>query len=286
MSADFRAFARDKVLIMSAPNGARRSHDDHPALPMTPAESARDAVALVEAGVSVLHLHVRDDDGKHTLDADRYREAIEAIRKSVGDELVIQVTTEAVGQYSSEQQMDMVRELKPEAVSVALREISPIDADERIAADFFAWMRNAYIWPQVILYSAEDVTRFDALRHRGVFAEQSPFAMFVLGNYTDSIAGSVAELDGLLAVTDPNAYPWAVCCFGQDENAVMLAATARGGHVRLGFENNLVLPGGEVAPDNAALICEYTLASAAGARRPASAAEVRAEFLRTPDTVL
>jgi uncharacterized protein (DUF849 family) len=253
---------------------------------MTPVESARDAVALVDAGVSVLHLHVRDDNGKHTLDVDRYRQAIDAICKSVGNELVIQVTTEAVGQYTSKQQMDMVRELKPEAVSVALREIFPAGTDERVAADFFAWMRDAYIWPQVILYSAEDVSRFDDLRRRGVFADEAPFAMFVVGSYADSIAGTVAELDGLLAATDSKAYPWAVCCFGQNENAVMLAATARNGHVRLGFENNLVLPDGGVAPDNAALIREYRSASAASTRQPASAADVRAEFLRTPDTVL
>jgi uncharacterized protein (DUF849 family) len=286
MSVDFREFAKDKVVIMSAPNGARRNHADHPALPMTAEESASDAVMLLDAGVSVLHLHVRDDNGRHTLDADRYRQAIDAIRDSVGNELVIQVTTEAVGQYTSEQQMDVVRELKPEAVSIALREICPVGSDESAAADFFAWMRDARIWPQVILYSVEDVTRFDGLRRRGVFADEAPFAMFVLGNYADSIAGTVADLDGLMAVTDSNAYPWAVCCFGQEENAVMCAATLREGHVRLGFENNLVLPGGEIARDNAALIREYTASSAASARRPASAAEVRAAFLLASDNLL
>ena len=286
MNADFREFARDKVVIMSAPNGARRSHADHPALPMTAEESARDAVALLDAGVSVLHLHVRDDDGRHTLDADRYREAIEAIRNSVGNELVIQVTTEAVGQYTAEQQMDVVRELKPEAVSVALREICPVDTDESVAADFFAWMRDERIWPQVILYTVEDVRRFDDLRRRGVFADDAPFVMFVLGNYADSIAGSVAEFDGLLAVTDSSAYPWAVCCFGQNENAVMRVATLREGHVRLGFENNLVLPGGEIAPDNAALIHKYTASSTASARRPASATDVRAAFLFASNSLL
>ena len=286
MSVDFQAFAQDKVLIMSAPNGARRGHADHAALPITPEESARDAVTLVDAGVSVLHLHVRDDQGMHTLDADRYRQAIDAIRESVGNDLVIQVTTEAVGQYTSEQQMAVVRELRPEAVSVALREIFPASADESVAADFFAWMHDADIWPQIILYSTEDVTRFDDLRQRGVFADETPFAMFVLGNYTDMIAGTVTDLDGLQAVTDPHAYPWAVCCFGQEENAVMLAATTRGGHVRLGFENNLVLPGGDVAPDNAALIREYTMANAASDRQPASAADVRATFLLAPTGVL
>jgi len=286
MSVDFREFAKGKVLIMSAPNGARRNHADHPALPMTAEESASDAVMLLDAGVSVLHLHVRDDNGKHSLDTDRYRQAIDAIRDSIGNDLVIQVTTEAVGQYTSEQQMDVVRELKPEAVSVALREICPVGSDESAAADFFAWMRDERIWPQVILYSVEDVTRFDDLRRRGAFADEAPFAMFVLGNYADSIAGTVADLDGLLAVTDRNAYPWAVCCFGQNENAVMRAATLREGHVRLGFENNLVLPDGEIAPDNAALIREYTALNKASVRRAASAAEIRATFLTPPDAPL
>jgi uncharacterized protein (DUF849 family) len=66
----------------------------------------------------------------------------------------------------------------------------------------------------------------------------------------------------------------------------MRSATLREGHVRLGFENNLVLPGGEIARDNAALIREYTASSAASARRPASAADVRAAFLLASDNLL
>lgn len=278
MSIDFRGFAKDRVMVMAAPNGARRSRIDHPALPMTAEESASDAVALLDAGVSVLHLHVRDSEGKHTLDADRYRQAIAAIRETVGDKLVIQVTTEAVSQYTSAEQISLVRDLKPEAVSLALREICPAGSDEGVAAGFCAWMRSERIWPQYILYSAEDVTRFDDMRRRGVFADETPFVMFVLGNYADLVDGNVADLDELLKVTESNAYPWTACCFGKSENAVMLAATARGGHVRLGFENNLVLPNGEIAPDNAALIREYTVSCATGGRRVATAAEVRDTF--------
>jgi len=281
MTANFRRFAEDKVIIMSAPNGARRGHADHPALPVTAEESALDAIALRDAGVSILHLHVRDDDGKHSLDVGRYRQAITAIEKSVGDELLIQVTTEAVGQYSCDQQVAVVRELRPDAVSLALREICPAGSDEHIAAEFFAWMRSEKIWPQYILYSVEDVLRFDDMRRRGVFAEEAPFVMFVLGEYDNSVAGTVEDLDALLAATNPGAYPWAVCCFGGHENDVMLAATAQGGHVRLGFENNLHLPDGELAPDNAALIRKFTADIATGQRRPAKAAELRATFLRT-----
>jgi len=235
MTVDFRHFAKDKVIVMSAPNGARRGHGDHPALPVTADESARNAIALRDAGVSILHLHVRDDDGKHSLDVMRYRQAIAAIEKSVGDELLIQVTTEAVGRYTRDQQIAVVRELKPDAVSVALREICPAGSDEQIAAEFFAWMQSENIWPQYILYSVDDVVRFDGMRRRGVFAEESPFVMFVLGEYANAVAGTVEDLDALLAATDPAAYPWAVCCFGWHENEVMLAATAQGGHVRLGL---------------------------------------------------
>jgi uncharacterized protein (DUF849 family) len=277
---DHQKFAEEKVIVMSAPNGARRGHADHAALPITADESALDAIALLDAGVSILHLHVRDDAGKHSLDAGRYRQAIAAVRKSVGDELVIQVTTEAVGQYTSEQQIALVRELKPEAVSLALREICPLETDEQIAAEFFAWMRSKNIWPQYILYSVDDVLRFDDMRQRGVFADNAPFAMFVLGEYASESPGTVADLDLMLAATTADEYPWAVCCFGQNENEVMLAATAQGGHVRLGFENNLHLPDGTLATDNAALIRRYVADSPCSKRYPASADHVRAGFFQ------
>ena len=279
MGFERQKFTENKVMIMSAPNGARRDHADHAALPITANESALDAVALLEAGVSILHLHVRDDAGRHSLDAGRYRQAMAAIRESVGDKLVIQVTTEAVGQYTCEQQIALVRELKPEAVSLALREICPLDTEEQIAAEFFAWMRSENIWPQYILYSVDDVLRFDDMRQRGVFADDAPFAMFVLGEYANAVPGKVADLTAMLAATNADQYPWAVCCFGQNENVVMLAATAQGGHVRLGFENNLHLPEGTLAADNAALIHRYVADSHASKRSPASADEVRACFL-------
>lgn len=277
--ADFAKFAEDHVIVLSAPNGARRDHSDHIALPMTAQESAQDAAALLEAGVSVLHLHVRDDDGAHSLDVERYRAAIRAIRKKVGDDLVIQITTEAVGQYSNEQQAALVRELRPEAVSLALREICPRESDVSAAADLFAWMQNERVWPQIILYSVEDVARFDELRRRGVFHDNSPFVMFVLGKYDSEQPGTVDNLERMLAAADHTEYPWAACSFGRHENKVMLSATRHGGHVRLGFENNLQLPDGAIAADNAALIRRYVADSEDSGRSPATASEVRAVFL-------
>ena len=270
-------FAARRIVIMAAPNGARRNRADHPAIPLTAKELADTAASLRDDGVSVLHLHVRDADGRHTLDPGRYREAIAAIRGRVGNDLVIQVTTEAVGQYSADEQMAVVRELRPEAVSLALRELCPEDGDEAQAARFFAWLDGQGTWPQYILYSVADVQRFEALRRRGILAAEAPFVLLVMGSYADSKPGSPADLDSLLAAGDFDRVPWAVCCFGPAEHEVMLAAAARGGHVRIGFENNLLLPDGRPAADNAQLVRAF-VSAATGPRRPASAAEVRREF--------
>lgn len=275
MSADFRGFGEERVIIMSAPNGARRGKAEHAALPITAGELAATAAELVAAGVSVLHLHVRDEQGKHTLEPARYREALAAIRERVGEQMILQVTTEAVGSYTKEEQMAVVRELEPEAVSLALREICPRDEDEAEAAEFFAWLRKTKVWPQYILYSAADIERFDDMRRRGVFSEDAPFALFVLGNYVSGVAGRVADLDELLAGADTSRFPWAVCCFGAHEHAVMQSALSLGGHVRIGFENNVQLADGSEAPDNAALIRQFTAAIADQPRKPAEADDVR-----------
>ncbi|MGH6903418.1 MAG: 3-keto-5-aminohexanoate cleavage protein [Geminicoccaceae bacterium] len=58
------------LVVTVAPNGARRTKTDHPDLPITPAEIARDAAWCADAGASVLHLHVRAGDGRHSLDPD------------------------------------------------------------------------------------------------------------------------------------------------------------------------------------------------------------------------
>jgi len=279
--ANFATFASDYVVIMSAPNGARRTTAQHAAVPVTPSQLAAAARALLDEQVAVLHMHVRDDDQQHSLDVDRYRAAIAAVEAAVGDALIIQVTTEAVGRFNRQQQMTTVRDLRPEAVSLALRELCPDEAAEVEAAEFFQWLVRERIWAQYILYSAADVRRFESLRVRGFFGEEHPFAMLVLGAYGSGQHGEVIDLDTQLAAAEYSQFPWAVCCFGPNENAAAVHATELGGHVRLGFENNLVLADGSVAADNASLIRQYrqSLDKHGCARAPARAIDIRQHWL-------
>lgn len=85
------------LVLTVAPNGARRGKADHPNLPLTPEEIAREAARCCEAGATMLHLHVRTQDGRHTIDPALYREATLAIRRTVGERMVVQIATEAVG---------------------------------------------------------------------------------------------------------------------------------------------------------------------------------------------
>src|ERR671917_2716010 len=107
------------LIITVAPNGARRGKADHLAIPLTPAEIGVEAARCQEAGAAMIHLHVRDAEGRHSLDPDLYRAAIAAVRREAGSDLIVQVTTEAVGLYAPEEQIAAMRALEPEAFSAA-----------------------------------------------------------------------------------------------------------------------------------------------------------------------
>ncbi len=229
----------DPYIIMSAPNGARRQKTDHPLLPITPGELADCAREIRDAGASIIHLHVRDEHNQHSLDVDCYRAAIAAIRVAVGDDLIIQVTSEAVGQYSRFEQMQMVRVLKPEAVSLALREICPKDDDLTETTQFINWMKAEKIFPQYILYDVADLARFERYRQKGVFASDTPFVLFVLGRYPANASKTGGEASSLMEQSKAVNFPWAVCGFGANESDAIVHAAQCNGHIRVGFENNI-----------------------------------------------
>jgi uncharacterized protein (DUF849 family) len=265
------------VIVAVAPNGARRTKADHPNLPMTPEEIARAVAECREAGASLVHLHVRDAEGRHTLDADAYRAAIDAIRREVGDRIVIQMTTEAVGRYTPAEQMAAVRAVRAEQVSLAIRELFPDRQSELPGGIFLESLTKVAIVPQYILYAPDEVRRFADLRERGVIPDLVPFVLFVLGRYADARPSRPEDLDGFLAAL-PEGVEWAVCAFGPQEHACALAAAGRGGHVRLGFENNLQFADGSLAPDNAALVRQFVEALPAVGRPVADASWVRRRF--------
>ncbi|MHC8492389.1 beta-keto acid cleavage family enzyme [Thalassospira sp. SM2505] len=248
-------YGETPFLIASAPNGARKTKADLINIPISAAEVAREALACKQAGAGMMHLHVRDDDQKHSLDVGRYREMLTEVRAAVGPDMLLQVTTEAVGMYSARDQMAMIRDLVPDAVSIAVREIAPIDADLNALKVFFEFMREAGILPQFILYAPEDVVRFNQLVEIGVLPGEKFPVLFVLGRYT---VGQISDPAELLPFLGTSSYisEWMLCAFGAFENACILTGAGLGGHARIGFENNHLKVDGSPASDNAELIAQ------------------------------
>jgi len=244
-------------VVMVAPNGARKTKADHPAIPIGPAELARTALASHEAGAAAIHLHVRDANEAHSLDVDLYREALAVLRREVGERMVVQVTTEAVGRYTPQQQMACVDALGGEltAISIAVRELFSDPAAEAEVEAFLRRHDTMGTGIQFICYDRGDVDWFLALKDSGMIPERFASLLFVLGRYTPAQRSTPSDL---LAFLQPrlDGIHWMVCAFGALEGACALTSAALGGHSRIGFENNLLLASGDIAPDNAALVAQ------------------------------
>ena len=242
-----------EVLIAVAPNGARRSRREHAALPLAFDEIAATALGCAQAGAAMLHLHVRDDEGSHSLDPWRYEKAIAAVKRLVGEKMLIQVSSEGAGMFTADQQMAAVKALMPECVSMGLREyIKDASATETGARFLEVLYRNKTL-VQYILYGPDDIHWYEHLCQQGIIPGENHMLLFVLGRYGKQ-AGHPSQLaEYLEALERPS--PWMVCAFGSDELSVMEEAVRLGGHCRVGFENNLEIKPGITAADNAELVC-------------------------------
>lgn len=269
---------RDPCLIMVAPNGARRTKADHPALPMTQAEIV-DAVADAhQEGAQAAHLHVRDETGAHVLNAERYLRLSDALRTRCGEDLIIQITTEAVGRYTPAEQRQLVRDVKPEAVSIAYRELFAGPEETSASTDFLQWAQETGIAIQWILYAPDEVSALAHLIEQKAVPQASPI-LFVLGRYTAGQVSDPADLDPFLASLreQPSlrAVSWSVCAFGAAESVCLGAALSQGGNVRVGFENSLWNADGSVAVSNAQRVAEIAAIARKKGLQTATAAQAR-----------
>lgn len=267
----------NSVMIAVAPNGARKTKQDHPKLPLTPRELAATAADCLAAGACMIHLHVRDSAQRHSLDPHYYLEATRTIRGKVGSDMIIQITTEAVGLYAAQEQMQTVREVRPEAVTLAIKEICPPSCDEREVAVFLAWLVQEHISPQYILYSIAEIQQFNDLKTRGIIPAKHNTILLVLGKYTENQKSNANDLQPLLANVNGKCCWW-VCAFGATESECLDHAMEAGGHCRVGFENNMLLRNGSIAPSNETLVAQVVL-NAGKRKRKVASAETAREYM-------
>lgn len=254
-NSDNSAKQDDPFVIMVAPTGARRTKQNHPNLPITPDEVARTAAECHEAGAAAIHIHVRDRDGAHSLNGDAYRATLAAVRREVGTDMLCQITTEAVGRFTPAEQMACVRDVRPDAVSIAVRELFADASAEVEGGAFLAETVGHGTGVQYIIYDTGDLDRFHNLKRRGIVPDGPSPMILVLGRYTANQQSHPSDLLPFLAAIEDKDI-WMTCAFGSLEGASALTAAGLGGHSRVGFENNMHLADGQMAPSNAALVAQ------------------------------
>lgn len=237
--------------IMVAPNGARHTKADHPALPITVDETIATAKACFKAGADGLHMHLRDESGNHLLDHGQYREAVQELSCAV-PQMAVQITTEAVGIYKSEQQIQIALKSGATLVSASIRELT-CGQDEKAIAQFYQTAADQGIFIQHILYDLSDLALLKATLPKRHYTAQSLQLLFVLGKYGQANSASEKSLDVYLKQMklDQIRPDWAVCAFGYGETDCLLYAHKNGGKLRAGFENSFWHRDKSVAKDNA-----------------------------------
>jgi len=239
---------------MVAPNGARRTHQHHSGIPLTDEALIKTVVDCRAAGADGAHLHIRDENGLHMIDATRYRILLEKLEQVVPD-MYLQVTSEAAGIYESAQQISMMYALKPRYVSVALREIIRCDEDREAATSFYQWAASNNTEIHHILYSTEELNTFLTYIEQGVIPGSHHLLQFVLGNYDGSLVSNPDQVslftDRLKSADEGLSFDWMLCAFGKDETSCLVEAIKQGGKARIGFENSLYNADGSMAMYNA-----------------------------------
>ncbi|WP_170375118.1 3-keto-5-aminohexanoate cleavage protein [Ruegeria atlantica] len=232
--------------VLVAPNGARRGASDHPELPVSTDQIIQTARACFAAGANGLHLHIRDAEGQHSLDAGQYRETMAALRQSVPG-LDLQITTEAAGVFDVVAQFACLEQVCPDWASISIREIarSPESADRVYGLCAAQGTRV-----QHILYDADDADLLVQWQKAKIVRENQAECIFVLGRYTAGQQSTPQDLDRF----PKGSSPWMVCAFGAHEHACLAYAAGQGGDVRVGFENSLTDESGTLWKDNAASV--------------------------------
>lgn len=242
------------VIITCAITGAETTRERQPNLPITPKQQAIAAAHAVQAGASIIHLHVRDDDGRPTQSLARFKESIAAIREAAPG-VIIQISTGgAIGESIENRALPLT--LRPEMASLNLGTMNFGDDVFMNHPRDILWlasrMQANQVMPELEIYEAGMLESALRLAKQGVLREPLHF-QFVLG-VPGGMSGEPKNLVHLVSLLPSQKLHWGVAGIGRYQLPLAVQALVMGGHVRVGFEDNIVYHKGEVATSNAQLV--------------------------------
>ncbi len=267
----------EKVIITCAITGAEVTKAQQPALPVTPEEIADGAYEAWLAGASILHLHVREDDGTPTQDKAVFARAIELVRARC--DLVIETTTGGAAWMSAAERLQPV-ELRPEMASLDCGTVN-FGADYivntlPIMREFATAMNDHGVQPTLEVFDLGHIHNADLLIAEGLLRPPYHYGL-VLGvpggaRYSPEVAGFLARQ------LPAGAHLTAFGVGGRANTPSIYGSLALGGHVRVGFEDNIYYSRGRLAASNAELVERAARIVADSGREVAKPDDVRRIF--------
>ncbi|MFW5981953.1 MAG: 3-keto-5-aminohexanoate cleavage protein [Halanaerobiaceae bacterium] len=243
----------EKLIITAAICGAEITREHNPNLPLSPRELAEAALEAERAGASIIHLHVRDEDGLPTQSKEVFAETISWMKK-VGVTAIIQTSTGgAVGMGWRERIQPVY--LRPEMASLDCGTCN--FADDIFVNDLplmrkFAFEMDKYdVLPELECFEAGHVYSALRLRKEGLLKKHLHF------NFVMGVPGAIkASIKNLLFLKEliPAEATWTTSGMGRYQLPIATATILLGGHVRVGLEDNIYYKKGELAESNAQLV--------------------------------
>ena len=237
-----------KTIISAALTGSITPKDKCPALPCTPQEIAEDAILCWKSGAAIIHMHMRDENGKGTMDKYRFAEAVNRIRGE--SDVVLNLTSSGEINVPFERRMEHIAELKPELATFDAGSINVLpDGIFDNTHGFLTMLGNLLnennIKPEVEVMDLGMIAASEYFLSKGVLKAPVHY-QFVLGF---GFAGAPATPDNLLYMKTkiPPNSTWSAFGTGAAHLPILYTAVASGGHVRVGLEDCIWYSRGQLA---------------------------------------
>lgn len=243
----------EPVIISCAITGNKTTRQMNPNLPLTPKEQGIAAAEAVEVGASIIHLHVREDDGSESHSRERFEEAIYEIKSRVPEAIIEVSTRGAVGEDINYRGNCL--DLKAEMCSLNIGTLNigdevflndPLDV-KKLATRIY----EHGVEPELDMFDVGQVESAFTLLKKGVLREPLRF-LFVLG-IPGGVSADLRNLMHMVSLLPPGTH-WSALGIGRFQLSIAVHALLLGGNVRVGLEDTAYYRKGEVAKSNAQLV--------------------------------
>ncbi|AMB74525.1 3-keto-5-aminohexanoate cleavage protein [Pantoea ananatis] len=244
----------NRVILTVACTGAWPQKSDTPYIPLTPKDQADEIVRCCEAGASIAHIHVRDEESQASMDFDQFAETVRLVRARC--DIVINLTTSGGLGLSDDIRMKPFQLLRPEMASFDAGTMNwahstIFENSPRFLEKLAVSMNECQVKPEFEIFDAGMIYNVLYYMKKGLI-EGNPHFQFVLG----APGGMTAEVRNLMFLLDTckqhlgDNFTWSALGIGRGHLPVVLAALALGGNVRVGMEDNILYRKGELAQSN------------------------------------